>query len=181
MNLTEILNTPLSEVGLKHYASQYYDPVKAHEYYMKNRELKGRPKKVAIDDPSQSNSSQTQSSTSSNTSASTSNGTSSEKSASSVNKNSANSSTYEEEYERYMFNANKKISNLQRRLSRLSKEARLLLQDEIYAEIDKLREENMNKKYELKAKYGKGGKGGGSSASSYSEITSANYKKKYGS
>lgn len=28
--------------SLQHYASQYYDPVKAHEYYMKNRELKGR-------------------------------------------------------------------------------------------------------------------------------------------
>ena len=27
---------------LHHYASQYYDPVKAHEYYMRNRELKGR-------------------------------------------------------------------------------------------------------------------------------------------
>lgn len=27
---------------LQHYASEYYDPVKAHEYYMKNRELKGR-------------------------------------------------------------------------------------------------------------------------------------------
>ena len=27
---------------LKHYASPYYDPVKAHEYYLKNRELKGR-------------------------------------------------------------------------------------------------------------------------------------------
>ena len=27
---------------LKHYASPYYDPVKAHEYYMKNRELKNR-------------------------------------------------------------------------------------------------------------------------------------------
>lgn len=27
---------------LVHYASPYYDPVKAHEYYMKNRELKGR-------------------------------------------------------------------------------------------------------------------------------------------
>ena len=25
-----------------HYASPYYDPVKAHEYYMKHRELKGR-------------------------------------------------------------------------------------------------------------------------------------------
>lgn len=30
------------EDGLVHYASPYYDPVKAHEYYMKNRELKGR-------------------------------------------------------------------------------------------------------------------------------------------
>ena len=27
---------------LRHYASKYYDPVKAHEYYMRNRELKGR-------------------------------------------------------------------------------------------------------------------------------------------
>lgn len=27
---------------LAHYASQYYDPVKAHEYYMKHRELKNR-------------------------------------------------------------------------------------------------------------------------------------------
>lgn len=28
--------------SLKHYASPYYDPVKAHEYYIRNRELKGR-------------------------------------------------------------------------------------------------------------------------------------------
>ena len=28
--------------NLVHYASKYYDPVKAHEYYLKNRELKGR-------------------------------------------------------------------------------------------------------------------------------------------
>ena len=27
---------------LLHYASEYYDPVKAHEYYMRTRELKGR-------------------------------------------------------------------------------------------------------------------------------------------
>lgn len=30
--------------NIKHYASQYYDPAKAHEYYLKNRELKGRQK-----------------------------------------------------------------------------------------------------------------------------------------
>ncbi len=28
--------------NLQHYASPYYDPVKAHEYYMQNRELKER-------------------------------------------------------------------------------------------------------------------------------------------
>lgn len=28
--------------SLQHYASPYYDPVKAHEYYMRTRELKGR-------------------------------------------------------------------------------------------------------------------------------------------
>lgn len=32
---------------LCHYASPYYDPVKAHEYYMKNRELKGRSTSTA--------------------------------------------------------------------------------------------------------------------------------------
>ena len=29
---------------LAHYASPYYDPAKAHEYYMRTRELKGRRK-----------------------------------------------------------------------------------------------------------------------------------------
>lgn len=30
------------EAFIAHYASQYYDPVKAHEYYMRTRKLKGR-------------------------------------------------------------------------------------------------------------------------------------------
>lgn len=32
----------MRENRLMHYASKYYDPVKAHEYYIRNRELKGR-------------------------------------------------------------------------------------------------------------------------------------------
>lgn len=32
----------MRENHLMHYASKYYDPVKAHEYYLRNRELKGR-------------------------------------------------------------------------------------------------------------------------------------------
>lgn len=31
------------------YASEYYDPVKAHEYYMRHRKLKGRRKKTALE------------------------------------------------------------------------------------------------------------------------------------
>lgn len=38
----EELERSLGHSDLMHYASPYYDPVKAHEYYMKNRELKGR-------------------------------------------------------------------------------------------------------------------------------------------
>ena len=33
-----------------HYASPYYDPVKAHEYYMKHRELKGRNSTDGLND-----------------------------------------------------------------------------------------------------------------------------------
>lgn len=35
------------------YKSKYYDPVKAHEYYMKHRKLKGRKKKTSIADLSE--------------------------------------------------------------------------------------------------------------------------------
>ena len=33
-----------------HYTSPYYDPVKAHEYYMKHRELKGRNSTAGLND-----------------------------------------------------------------------------------------------------------------------------------
>lgn len=33
---------PRFDSHLQHYASKYYDPVKAHEYYMRHRHLKGR-------------------------------------------------------------------------------------------------------------------------------------------
>ena len=32
------------------YKSKYYDPVKAHEYYEKHKQLKGRTKKTSIAD-----------------------------------------------------------------------------------------------------------------------------------
>lgn len=38
---------------LMHYASVYYDPVKAHEYYMKNRELKGKKRSGTLNEEGQ--------------------------------------------------------------------------------------------------------------------------------
>ena len=35
------------------YASKYYDPKKAHEYYLKRRKLKGRKKATSIADLSE--------------------------------------------------------------------------------------------------------------------------------
>lgn len=124
-----------SKDELMHYASKYYDPDKAHEYYMRTRELKGRKKTTAEENTEKFNENASTESSSSS---------------------SSSSGSFEEEYERYSFQTSKKIADLQRRLGRMSKEAKLLMQDEIYAEIDKLKEEQMNKKYELKAKYGKG-------------------------
>lgn len=48
------LEALLDEDELKHYASPYYDPVKAHEYYMKNRELKGRKSTSTLNEEGQS-------------------------------------------------------------------------------------------------------------------------------
>ena len=39
---------------LKHYASPYYDPVKAHEYYMRTRELKGRKSTAGLNEEGKS-------------------------------------------------------------------------------------------------------------------------------
>lgn len=41
---------------VKRYASKYYDPAKAHEYYMKHRKLKGRKKKNTSVKPKKSKS-----------------------------------------------------------------------------------------------------------------------------
>lgn len=35
---------------LKHYASEYYDPEKAHQYYEEHKQLKGRRSTAQLDD-----------------------------------------------------------------------------------------------------------------------------------
>lgn len=40
----------LNSRGLRHYASPYYDPVKAHEYYEEHKKLKGKRSSAALSD-----------------------------------------------------------------------------------------------------------------------------------
>ena len=42
--------TPTYSNELYHYASKYYDPVKAHEYYEKHKQLKGDKPKVTLNE-----------------------------------------------------------------------------------------------------------------------------------
>lgn len=44
------LSANLEQSALAHYASKYYDPVKAHEYYLRTRELKGRTSAGGLND-----------------------------------------------------------------------------------------------------------------------------------
>ena len=44
------LEANLEQSALAHYSSQYYDPVKAHEYYLRTRELKGRTSTGGLND-----------------------------------------------------------------------------------------------------------------------------------
>lgn len=44
------LSANLEQSALAHYASKYYDPVKAHEYYLRTRELKGRTSTSGLND-----------------------------------------------------------------------------------------------------------------------------------
>lgn len=50
-SLEQMLNhSDDSEDSLAHYASKYYDPVKAHEYYERTKELKGRTSTARLND-----------------------------------------------------------------------------------------------------------------------------------
>lgn len=48
--IDENLDNLEASLDLEHYASPYYDPVKAHEYYMRTRELKGRKSTARLND-----------------------------------------------------------------------------------------------------------------------------------
>lgn len=150
-----------AELGspLKHYASPYYDPVKAHEYYERTKELKGRKSTATLNDEGKAaakyvkeqltterkskvdaHSAETNSKIESNT-----------KSMQSKIESERKSMT--EQVKSHAEKTQSKIDVLYAKLKKMSAKAKAAKQKTIQAQIDKLREDNEQVRQELREEY----------------------------
>ena len=108
------------------YTSQYYDPVKAHQYYEEHKKLKGKTSTAGLNDTGKAT-------------------------AKYVKKQLQDQR--KSAVEAYKEQMNKKINDLKAMLKSMSKEQRKEKRAEIYAKIKALRLENKQKKAQLKEEY----------------------------
>ena len=145
---------PEEEDELAHYASPYYDPVKAHEYYMRTRELKGQKNSTAglneegkgaatyvkgqIEGERKLRTEAAKTTRRQNMESAT------EKARKAINTGAAST--------------RRKVNDLRHKLSRMSKAEKLLNKGRIQSEIDTLREENARERQQIQVQlqnYGK--------------------------
>lgn len=129
---------------LKHYASPYYDPVKAHEYYLKNRELKGRRSTAGLNDEGKNAARYVKEQL-----------TSERKQKVEAHKQETNSTIDSlREQKKSAVEAHKnamqvKIDRLRAKLKGMSKEDKARNKERIYGQIDSLREDNKQVRQQL--------------------------------
>lgn len=130
--------------NLKHYASPYYDPVKAHEYYMKNRELKGRRSTARLNDEGKNAAKYVREQLNA------------ERRQKVESHRDATNSTIDSlrEQKKFTVEAHKhamqrKIDNLRQKLKNMSKEEKARNKERIYGQIDSLREDNKQERQRL--------------------------------
>lgn len=136
---------PEEEDELSHYASPYYDPVKAHKYYMRTRELKGQKNSTAglneegkgaatyvkgqIEGERKLRTEAAKTTRRQNMESAT------EKARKAINTGAAST--------------RRKVNDLRHKLSRMSKAEKLLNKGRIQSEIDTLREENSRERQQI--------------------------------
>lgn len=164
------LEAELGEKELKHYASPYYDPVKAHEYYMKNRELKGRTSTAGLNEngrnaaryvKQQLNNEKKEKINASRESMKSGIESSSASTKSQINsssesmKNEIQSKRAEMKatLETHKTTMNSKVSALRSMLKSMSKEQRAIQRDVIQEQIDALKAENAKTRKELQSQF----------------------------
>lgn len=141
------------EDELSHYASPYYDPVKAHECYMKTRELKGRKSTAGLNDEGKGAATYVKGQIQgerkirtevARTARRQNMERATEKARSAIASGAAATS--------------RKVNDLRHKLSRMSKAEKLLNKGRIQSEIDTLREENARERQQIQTQlrnYGK--------------------------
>lgn len=129
---------------LKHYASPYYDPVKAHEYYMRTRELKGRTSTARLNDEGKAAASYVKDQLNTE-----------RKNKVQAHKDYTTDRVSDEteraksEIASYSEQAKGKIDNLRSRLKGMSKKQKERERPRIQAEIDRLREDNKQRRLSI--------------------------------
>lgn len=129
---------------IKHYASPYYDPAKAHEYYLKNRELKGRRSTAKLNDEGKNAARYVKEQLSTE-----------RKQKVETHKEQTNSTIDSlREHKNAQVEAHKnamqvKIDNLRQKLKGMSKEEKARNKERIYGQIDSLREDNKAQRQRL--------------------------------
>ena len=131
-----------------HYASPYYDPVKAHEYYMKNRELKGRRSTAKLNDEGKKAASYVKERL--NTERKQKVQTHKDKTDSTIDSLRVQKKAKIEAHKEQMQG---KIDNLRERLKSMSREDKNANKERIYNEIASLRESNKQQRTMLQEQF----------------------------
>ena len=135
--LDEQLNHSDDEDSLQHYASKYYDPVKAHEYYERTKQLKGRKSRVQLNEQGQA-------------------------AAKTVKENITKERKERVESERQVKDSKieakkvelqNKIDSIRKRLDGMTSESKAKIREKLQLEIDGLREENNAFREELNTEF----------------------------
>lgn len=122
---------------LKHYASEFYDPAKAHAYYEKTKELKGRTSTAKLNDSGKEAAKYVKEQL-----------TTKRKGLVDAEKQST-----KDKVEQHKTQTRVKIDSLRTQLKNMSKADKLMNRDSFQAEIDGLREENKTARDLLKEEF----------------------------
>lgn len=133
---------PATSEELYHYASPYYDPVKAHEYYMRTRELKGKSSTAGLNDKGKEAATYVKEQIRSEQQ---------QKTESLKTERDATLSAHKAEMQR-------EIATLRAKFKGMSKEERAKNKTAVQKEIDSLRRKNQAERQRLIAKYNAEGK-----------------------
>lgn len=133
---------------LQHYASKYYDPQKAHEYYEKHKQLKGSQPKVTLNEEGRAIAATVKENINKERDSKLSEEEEKQKRAQEIRQDAKKRTM-----EQHRTIMNQRINSLQNLIKRMPKEKLAAEGPKIRATIQKLREDNDKKRQSIEEKY----------------------------